>query len=226
MFRKTFNAINYKMREIAIYGASGFGKEIACLINTINKKKPTWKLIGFFDDGMEKDSSISHFGKILGDINTLNNWDRPINVVIAIGSPLIIKYIVSKTQNSNVKFPNIIHPDFCVTDPLTFNIGVGNIINSGCISTCDVSIGNFNILNGSVTLAHDVRVGSYNVFMPTVKISGEVIIQDCNFFGVGSIALQQIKIGDNTKIGAGSVVMMKTKNGNTYIGNPARIFKY
>lgn len=35
------------MNDIAIYGAGGFGKEIACLIYWINEVKPQWNLIGF-----------------------------------------------------------------------------------------------------------------------------------------------------------------------------------
>ena len=38
------------MKKIAIYGAGGFGKEVACLINRINANGGDWQLIGFFDD--------------------------------------------------------------------------------------------------------------------------------------------------------------------------------
>ena len=41
------------MKNIAIYGAGGFGREVACLLNIINEKEPTWNLVGFFDDGKE-----------------------------------------------------------------------------------------------------------------------------------------------------------------------------
>ena len=42
------------MKKIAICGAGGFGKEVACILNLINEKQPTWELVGFFDDGKEK----------------------------------------------------------------------------------------------------------------------------------------------------------------------------
>lgn len=44
------------MKDIAIYGAGGFGREIACLIMIINGslEQPEWNLIGFFDDGRHK----------------------------------------------------------------------------------------------------------------------------------------------------------------------------
>ena len=33
------------MKDIAIIGAGGFGKEVACIINKINEIKPTWKFL-------------------------------------------------------------------------------------------------------------------------------------------------------------------------------------
>ena len=39
------------MKDIAIYGFGGFGREVACVIQAINEIEPTWNLIGFFDDG-------------------------------------------------------------------------------------------------------------------------------------------------------------------------------
>ena len=48
------------MKDIAIYGAGGFGREVACLIKRINEKAPTWNFIGFFDnDPNIRDQMIS-----------------------------------------------------------------------------------------------------------------------------------------------------------------------
>ena len=33
------------MKKIAIYGAGGFGREVACFIRIINDKKPEWDLL-------------------------------------------------------------------------------------------------------------------------------------------------------------------------------------
>ena len=58
------------MKDIAIYGAGGFGKEVACLINRINEKDPSWNLIGFFDDNpAKKGQMVSHFAPCLGGID-------------------------------------------------------------------------------------------------------------------------------------------------------------
>ena len=213
------------MKDIVIYGAGGFGREIACLINKLNRTKKTWNLLGFIDDGVDTGTEISHYGKVLGDRYYLNEYKSLLAVVMSIGSPKTVKEIVTFLNNSNLYYPNIISPDFEIADAASFKIGVGNVIQSHCFASCDVCIGDFNTLNGSVTLSHDNMVGSYNVFMPNVRISGDVKIGDLNLFGVGSIVLQQIKIGSEIRLGAGGVLMRKPKDGCIYIGNPAKLFK-
>jgi sugar O-acyltransferase (sialic acid O-acetyltransferase NeuD family) len=211
------------MKDIAIYGAGGFGKEVACLINRINEKEPTWNLVGFFDDDPAKKAEmVSHFGPCLGGIDDLNAYSGEIAVVMAMGNSHTVQKIVPKITNERVWFPNLIDRSFYLADPETFCIGKGNIIMGPGAVTCDVSIGDFNMLNGSVVIGHDVCIGSFNTLMPAVRISGEVKTGNGNFFGVGSIVLQQLKIGDDVRLGAGSVLMTKPKNGNLYIGVPAK----
>ena len=219
--------MNLFMKDIAIYGAGGFGREVACLLNVINKETPTWNLIGFFDDDERlKGRMISHYGPCLGGIGDLNAYDKPLNLTIPIGNPNVVRQIVSEITNPNITFPNLIHPSFKVADENAFEIGKGNIIQGDCSASCDVSFGDFNVLNGSVVFGHDAKVGNFNTFMPATRISGEVHIGDENFFGVGSIVLQQLKIGNNVRLGAGSVMMTKPKDGNLYIGNPAAKFRF
>jgi len=215
-----------ELKDIAIYGAGGFGRELACSINKINEIEPTWNLVGFFDDGVEKGKMVSHFGSVLGGMQELNAWSSKISVVVAIGNPNTVKKVVEKIANTNVEFPNLIYPDILYTDKETLSIGKGNIIQGGCIFTCDVKLGDFNVLNGANVLGHDVKIGSYNTLMPGVRISGEVTMDDCNFFGVNSVVLQQIKIKSNVRLAAGSVLMTKPKENSLYIGVPAKREKF
>ena len=213
------------MKKIAIYGAGGFGREIACLINKINEKSPIWELVGFFDDGKNKGTK-NEYGEVLGGINEVNEYPEDLAIAIAIASPKIVEKIVSNITSSKIYYPNIIAPDVIFIDEAKIQLGVGNIITFGCIISCNVNIGDFNIFNWAVTVGHDASICNYNSFMPDVKISGEVIIGNRNFFGVNSTVLQQIKIGNDTIIGASSLVLRKTKDGMTYVGNPASIIKY
>ena len=213
------------MKKIAIYGAGGFGREVACLIHKINDISSEWKLIGFFDDGIEKDTK-NEYGVVLGGIDEVNSYPEELAIVIAIASPKIVEKIVGNITSSKIYYPNIISPDVTFLDKDNVSVGIGNIISFGCIISCNVTIGDFNIFNWAITIGHDVSIKNFNAFMPDVKISGEVKIGNKNFFGVNSTVLQQIHIGNETVIGACSLVLRKTKDGMTYVGNPASIIKY
>ncbi len=209
------------MKEIAIFGAGGFGREIACLINIINKEKPTWNIVGFFDDNPSLWGRDIGYGKVLGGIDTLNRWDVSLSVVIAIGVPHTLRIIAEKIINPLVEFPNIVAPSVTFLDKESVSTGKGNIICSSCLISCNVTLGDFNILNGFIPVGHDTEIGSYNVIMPSTNISGGVSIGEENFLGVKSAVLQYVKIGKDVRVGAGSVVMRNTKDGNLYMGNPA-----
>lgn len=212
------------MKDIAIYGAGGFGREIACLLRQINELKPLWNMIGFFDDGDQVGSN--RYGKVLGDLKRLNTWKEPLSVVLAIATPSHLENLALKIINPLIEFPNIIAPNVNIFDKNTFTIGKGNLIFFGCRLSCDVSIGDFNLFNGAVSLGHDVKLGNFNVLQPSTRISGDCRVVDKNFFGVQSIVLQGVKIGNNTRIGALSVVMRNTKDDSLYFGNPAKKMKY
>ncbi len=210
------------MKDIAIYGCGGFGREAACLLRHINETEGRkWNLIGFFDDGKEIGYD-NGYGLVLGGMDTLNAYKKPLSLAIAIGTPKILKLLVSKINNPNVVFPNIIAPNILFFDRSTTTMGKGNIITFGCRLSCNTHIGDFNVLNGCISIGHDTNVGSYNVFMPEARLSGEVSVSDLNLFGGRCFVAQQVSIGTNTTIGAGSIVLRKTKDNSLYLGNPAK----
>ena len=210
------------MQDIAIYGAGGFGKEIACVLNKINEAQPTWNLLGFFDDGLTIGTTVSHFGSVLGGLSELNSWSNSISVVFAIGNPKIIETLVNGITNVLVNYPNIIHPEVFFADSYSLVMGKGNVIVRGCSFSVDVTIGDFNQINSLSSLAHDVVMGSFNVLMPLTRVSGEVIIGNKNTFGLNTLVIPRLKIGSNIRTGPGAVLMTKPKDGFLYMGNPAK----
>jgi acetyltransferase-like isoleucine patch superfamily enzyme len=196
------------------------------MIAEINAVSPQWNFVGFFDDGAPESMTPSTHGKLLGNIDTLNNWSTDLCVMLCFGSPRIIEIVRNKITNPHISFPNLIHPTLYIGDKKTFSIGYGNIILGCCIVTCDISIGNFNIFNGSITLGHNVEIGSYNVIMPGVRISGGVTMGNRNLLGAMSFVKQQLTIKGDVTLSPLSALLTKPKTGCTYIGNPAHIFRY
>lgn len=210
------------MKDIAIFGAGGFGREIACLINRINgKQEGTWNLIGFFDDDENLKDAWNEYGKVLGGMETLNQWNKPLNLVIAIGDPATLEKVVGKIQNANISFPNLIDPNVEFMDREHVEMGKGNVICMRSTISTNVKFGNFNLLNVAVGVGHDASLGDFNVVMPNVNISGGVTIGSANLFGVKSTVLQYLKVGDRVKIGASALLMRNAKSDNLYFGIPA-----
>lgn len=214
------------MRDIAVYGAGGLGREIACLIKLINDnhKDTKWNFIGFFDDTEKLKGTSNEYGEILGGCLDLNAWDMPLDIAVAIGSPKTLKKVISKITNPKIGFPNIIAPGVDFLDKSSIQLGVGNIICNKSVLSCNVSLGNFNLLNVFTQVGHDSKIGDYNIIMPSTNISGGCVVGDCNLFGVKSVILQYKKIGNGVTITPGSVMMRNGKDERTYLGNPARIF--
>lgn len=208
------------MKDILIYGAGGYGREVVCILNRINNQKKVWNFCGFIDDGLPE-GETNEYGKILGGIDYLNSVNEEKALVIPIGNPKIIHKIVSSITNGLIYFPNIIDPDVFFLDSASVQMGKGNIFSPKTLISCNVRIGDFNLFNMNDGIGHDVTIGNYNAFMPNVNISGGVVIGDRNLFGVKSTVLQYLTVGNDNQIGAHSLVARKAKDGFTYIGVPA-----
>ena len=213
------------MKDIAVFGAGGFGKEVACLIKMINQKEDIWNFIGFYDDNTALKGTSTEYGKVLGGVDELNRYNKPLSLAVAIGNPSVLKKVTEKITNPFVDFPNLIAPTTVFLDKDKVMFGKGNIICSRCLFSFNVEIGDFNIFNGYIPFGHDAKMGSYNVIMPSVNISGGAQIGDCNFFGVQSVVLQHLKVGNNVRLGANSVMMRHAKDDTLYLGNPAKKVK-
>lgn len=211
------------MKDIAIYGAGGFGREMAGYLQRVNKHQLEWNIVGYFDDGLAK-GVRTQYGMILGGIEDLNNWPTDLAIVFSIGTPNIIKSIVEKITNPLVFFPNIIDPSVCFLDYSSVKMGQGNVIGPNSLISCNVELGDFNLMNVFDQVGHETIIGNYNILMPTVNISGGIKMGDCNLFGVKSTVLQYLHIGNNVILGSGSVLMKDAQDDTTFIGIPARPF--
>lgn len=215
------------MKPIAIYGAGGLGREVCAMLGRLRAcDKDRWEFRGFFDDGKSIGEEIGHWGKVLGGINEVNNWKDELDLILAFGNPKTLSFIKSKISNPHISFPNIIERSVFIADTLSFEIGEGNIIQGQCCFSVDNKIGSFNLFNGFISCGHDVTVGDFNVIMPGARISGDVRLGTENLIGADSFILQGLKIEKEVTISPLSALLSKPKNGCTYIGNPAKLFKY
>lgn len=213
------------MKDIAIFGVGGFGREVLTLIQDINKVSPQWNIIGFFDDGCTKGTMVNGFMN-LGGIKELNQWEKPLAIVIAIGTPYIKKKILDNIDNELIEFPTLVHPSVLIGDKNFVEIGKGCIICAGNIITTNIKIEDYVILNLACTVGHDTIIKRNAAFMPTCNISGEVIIEEGVYCGTGVKIINKTSIGANTIVGAGAVVTKPLPANCTAVGMPAVPIKF
>lgn len=213
------------MKDIAIFGVGGFGREVLALIKDINRKEPTWNIVGFFDDGHEKGEMFNGYPN-LGKVEDLNRWETPLCLTLAIGSPVIKKKILDKITNPLVDFPTLIHPSVWIGDKDYVEIGKGCTLCTGVMITTNVRIKDFVILNLQCTVGHDTVIFDHASFMPSVNISGEVIIGEGVYVGTGVKIINQLEIGEYTIVGAGAVVAKTLPSRCTAVGVPAKPIKF
>lgn len=210
-----------KMKDVVIIGAGGFAREVAWLIEEINKKNEQWNILGFIDDNTENIGKSLNGYKIIGNTDYLNEMNKNIYAVIAIGNGKIRKKVVEKLKKR--KFGILIHPNVSISDSIS--IGEGSIICSGNILTVNINIGKHVIINLDCTIGHDAVIENFSTFLPGTNLSGETIVEECSTLGTGSTVIQGVKIGKNVMVGAGAVVIRDISDDSTAVGNPARIIK-
>jgi sugar O-acyltransferase (sialic acid O-acetyltransferase NeuD family) len=212
------------MKNIVIFGAGGFGREVAMLIEQINHKNRTWNILGYYDDGVSKGTELYGYN-VLGGLNDLNTMEEPVHLVFAIGDPKTKEKIFSKISKANISYPILIHPSVIMGNKDT-RIGEGSIIAAGNILTVNINIGKHVILNLSCTVGHDTTIGDFSSFMPSVNISGEVEIRKGVYVGTGVKIINQLEIGAGTIVGAGAVVAKTLPANCTAVGIPAKPIKF
>ena len=212
------------MKNVVILGAGGFAKEVAFLIEDLNRAlaQPEWNILGYIDADPEKEGTYNGKYPIVGDEDYLIAYDKDVYAVIGIGMPFIIRKVHEKLRRyDHIHFPNLIHPNV-VMDARRINLGEGNIVCAGNIFTTDITIGSCNIFNLNSTYGHDMVIGSYCVFNPGLNISGGVKVEDGCLIGTGATVLQYLTIGMGSTVGAGAVVTKDVEPGVTVVGVPAK----
>lgn len=209
----------HTLNDLYIIGAGGFGREVAWLVERINKIEPRWNLKGFIDDNASIWGKRENGIPVLGGCDYLKNQGEKF-AVCAIGTSQIRKKIIDNFSGSRIKFATLIDPSVILSDKV--NVGEGSIICAGTIITVNVNIGMHVIINLDCTVGHDAVISDYVTIYPGVHVSGNVEIGDCSELGTGMQIIQGKKIASNSVIGAGAVVVKDILESGTYVGVPVR----
>ena len=211
-------------KKIVLYGAGGFGKEVASIIEVINLWGPKYELLGFIDDGEGFNESTDINGyPWLGKSDWILAHKDEVCCTCTVGRAETKAKIQKRLAEQGVQFETIIAAGSYVGKYST--IGAGCVIYSNVMVSVDCRIGDGVLINQGCNIGHDAVIGDYTTIMPGTGISGAVQIGEQVSIGGHAFIIPGRRIGDKATIAAGSIVFTNVKAGTTVIGNPARRMK-
>ena len=213
------------MKELIIVGASGFGREVAWLVERINKVSPTWDLLGFIDDNDQLQNTCINGYKVLGKTDDVAEFPD-VYYVCAVGASKTREKIIGRLVdiNPDIRFATLIDPS--VERSELIEIGAGTVICAHTIMTVNITIGDHVIINLDCTIGHDAVLEDYVTLYPSVNVSGATHIGRGTELGTGMQIIQGKTIGEYSIVGAGAVVVKDIPDKCTAVGSPAKAIKF
>lgn len=206
--------------KIAIFGASGFAREVRDIafnleyqeVIFINKRRA--EALEDFPMATEKEVDMLA--------------EAGYKFIIGIGDTKIRQNI--KNRYPNLDYVNLIHPTatFGYGQLAEFERKIGNIVCAGARMTNNIEIGNFGIYYLNSTVAHDCIIEDFVTISPGANISGNVKLSKGSYIGVNACILQgksiseKVTIGKYSVVGAGSVVTQNVPDHTIVKGVPAK----
>lgn len=208
--------------KIAIIGSGVLAQHITHYVEV----DLSYKVVGYFNDFVEKDTvinNISVIGKVSDVLIAYKNGDFDA-LVIGIGyKHFEFRANVFKKFKGIIPFANIIHPT-CYIDSKVV-LGEGVVLFPRSILDVNVNIGDNVLINVGCVIAHDTSIGNHSFLSPGVHLAGFINIgEKCNI-GINTTVIDNITIGSETQTGGGTVVIKNIEKKGLYVGNPQRFIK-
>jgi sugar O-acyltransferase (sialic acid O-acetyltransferase NeuD family) len=213
------------MMQYAIYGSSGFGREVMPLLKQkLNGSDSLSYEISFVDDAATE-SSVNGY-PVISYVDFLKKEGQKY-ICVAIADSVVREKLEQKCICDSIKMLALTATSSEMYDEV--KIAEGGIFCANTVFTSNIKIGKSFHANIYSYVAHDCIIGDYVTFAPAVKCNGNVIIEDHAYIGTGAIIKQgkpgqPLVIGKGATVGMGAVVTKSVAPGMTVVGNPAKPF--
>lgn len=206
-------------RDLVVYGASN--PCVLKILDAINKRAPTWNLVGFIDDTPGKSGQLFYGHPILGGRDRIRTFDLEKTSFFnnVFGTMSGRKKVAQILEENGCQLVSLITPG---TDLSFTKVGIDVAIEAQVAIDTDVIIGDHSCIKRSASLGHENILDTFVFIGPGVTVCGRVKIHEGAYIGAGSCILPELEIGRGSVVGAGSVVTRNVPPGVTVFGNPAR----
>ncbi len=211
------------MKDIVIIGGRGNGTVIASVIEDINRLHPTYKILGFLNDGEEVGTLINDY-PVLGPATKeeCNKFPEAYFVysLISVGKAKERVEKLKSLEIADEKWINIYHPSVVISSHC--KIGKGVILMPNVILSPNVTLGDFVQVYGNSIVGHDTLVGDCCFISNSSSIGSFIEIGKCVHIGSNSTIRERVKLGDYSLVGMGSIVLKDTEAFSKNVGVPAK----
>jgi sugar O-acyltransferase (sialic acid O-acetyltransferase NeuD family) len=209
---------------LLIYGAAGFGCELAAWAERARWGDRPVHVLGLIDD-LTSNRVVN--GRQVWRLDDAARLHEGAFVVAGVGRPALRERLIARAEAAGLKpAPPLIHPSVDY-DHDHVTIGDGSVICPGTTLTTNIEIGRHVQINLHCTVAHDVELGDFVTLSPGCHISGRVKMGRSVFVGTGVVTVngepgRPLVIGEGAVLGAGAVVLKDVPPSVTVFGVPAR----
>ena len=195
-------------KKIAVYGASGFGREVAWLVEACAAGTSGLEVVCFIDDDSTKQGQHLNGIPVMAFDET-KKMHPDASVVSGLGDPAARARLMEKAADAGFAFRTLVHPRVEMSQWI--QVGEGTVICAGSILTTNIKLGRHVQINLDCTIGHDVFMDDYATLAPGVHVSGCVHIGKRAYIGTGAVIIngtqdKPLVIGDDVIVGAGSCV--------------------
>jgi len=210
------------MKPLVIVGAGDFGREVAWLVDEINRTgQEQWNLLGFLDDNTDAMAGYSDYPPVLGPPEAYGNLDRP-HAVCAVADGGIRQTVVERLSACGALWATLIHPTAGIG--LGTRVGEGSIVCRQAMVTVDATIGRHVQLNVNSAVGHDAQLGDFCTLAGFVDICGRVVLGEGVYVATQASVLPKTVVGAWAQISAGSTARRRVRPGMTVVGVPGKEF--
>jgi sugar O-acyltransferase (sialic acid O-acetyltransferase NeuD family) len=211
-------------QPLAILGTGGNALDLLDIVEALNRVRPTWSVVGFFDDA--RPAGTEYRGvPILGSLRdvSLLTGARFINAIGSDRSYRLRTQIIEATGLPRERFATLVHPGAAVSS--NASLGNGVYLNHGACVGGGVVIEDHVALGAGCLIGHDARLAAYSILAHGAAVSGFARVGRGCYLGANCSIRQRLCIGDGALVGMGAVVTRDVPPDCTVVGNPARRLK-
>lgn len=211
-------------RELLIFGAGGFGREVASWAGRAQWHGQGFEAVAFIDDNAP---AAELNGRPVLSLRAAAERHPGASVIATVGDPKLRERLIGKALDAGlVATAPLVHPNV-EYDHDNVEFGEGVVVCAGSILTVNIVVEPHAQINLDCTVGHDAVIGAYSTLSPGVHISGNVTLERYTFMGTGAVTVnglpgRPLRIGSGAVVGAGAVVTKDVPGGVTVTGVPAR----